>query len=89
MLLQALGEVSGENAGAGGQGIGAIQRAIVSGHLELPPKDARPKAGQKRHGFGGLNKQWRVERARGNAGVEHQDWSLAWLGISNPRVVRK
>jgi hypothetical protein len=57
MLAQALCKVPCKNASPGGQGGGARRIGhIAAWQFQLPPKDARPKAGQKRHGFGGLNK---------------------------------
>jgi hypothetical protein len=83
MLLEIVQHPTGQDAGARGQDDGAFQTAVFITNLDPAPKDARPKAGEKRHGLGGLNQQRRVEGARGNAGVQHQDWSFVWFCISD------
>jgi hypothetical protein len=46
---------TGQDAGARWRDDGAFQGAVYVTDLDPAPEDARPKAGEKRHGLGGLN----------------------------------
>ena len=55
MLAVIVQHATGQDAGARGRDDGAFQTAVFITNIDPAPENARPKAGEKRHGLGGLN----------------------------------